>query len=210
MLRRTGLTLFCGFEDVWSHRTRLVLAEKNVPVELVAVVPGRYPEDLIDLNPYQSIPTLVDRDLVLYEPGVIFEYLDERYPHPPLMPVDPVGRAQVRMMLFRFERDWYPLAAALAPQTAGDSAAESSERARRQLRELVLQSAALFKSQRFVMGEEYSVLDATLAPILWRLPQFGIDLPKQGEALLRYGQLLFSRPSFRASLVRDAQPVLPE
>ncbi len=207
------MVLFSSADDIWSHRTRIVLAEKNVPVDLVEIGPGsRYPEDLIDLNPYQSLPTLVDRELVLYDSRVIFEYLEERYPHPPLMPPDPVARAQVRLALFRFERDWYPLAALLAPTpAAADSrGTEARERARRELRELVLQNAALFKSQRFVLGDECSILDVTLAPILWRLPQFGIELTGEAESLMRYAQRLFARPAFRASLVRGAQPVMPE
>jgi stringent starvation protein A len=211
VLRRSGLVLFCGAEDPWSHRTRLVLAEKNVPLEIVNVEAGRYPEDLLDLNPYQSLPTLVDRELVLYDSRVIFEYVDERYPAPPLLPVDPSSRGQVRVALYRFERDWYPLAATLAAGTRGAGvAADAFDQARRELRELVLQTAPLFRTQRFVLGEEYSILDATLAPILWRLPQFGVELTRDAEGLMRYAQRLFARPAFRSTLVRDSQPVVSE
>ena len=108
--RRAVMTLFSAPDEPASHRTRMVLAEKDIEIDIVSVEAGRYPEDLLDLNPYHSLPTLVDRDLVLYDSRVIIEYLDERFPHPPLMPVDPVSRAQFRLALYRIERDWYGLA----------------------------------------------------------------------------------------------------
>ncbi|MCU0760494.1 MAG: glutathione S-transferase N-terminal domain-containing protein [Steroidobacteraceae bacterium] len=191
------MTLFSAPHDAWSHRTRIVLAEKGVPIEVIDVEPGRLPEDLLDLNPYHSVPTLVDRDLVLYDSRVIMEYLDERFPHPPLMPVDPVSRAQSRLMLHRLERDWYPAAAAI------DAAADPREKAarRKELRETVLQGAELFKVKPFFLSAEFSLVDATIAPILWRLPQWGIDLPApQAQPIMRYAERVFSRPGFRASL----------
>jgi len=118
--RRSVMTLFSAPADPWSHRTRLVLAEKGIAIELVNVDPNALPEDLIDLNPYHSVPTLVDRDLVLYDSRVIIEYLDERFPHPPLMPIDPVTRAQFRVALYRVERDWYALAHDIDRAVAGD------------------------------------------------------------------------------------------
>jgi RNA polymerase-associated protein len=194
--RRSAMTLFSAPGDAWSHCVRIVLAEKGIPIEIIDVVPGRLPEDLLDLNPYHSVPTLVDRDLVLYDSRVIMEYLDERFPHPPLMPVDPVSRAQVRLTLHRLERDWYAAAAAI-------DAAEPREQAarRKELRETVLQGADLFKVKPYFLSAEFSLLDATIAPILWRLPHWGIDLPlPQAQPIMRYAQMVFSRPAFRASL----------
>lgn len=200
--RRSAMTLFSAPGDAWSHRVRIVLAEKGIPIEVIDVVPGRLPEDLLDLNPYHSVPTLVDRELVLYDSRVIMEYLDERFPHPPLMPVDPVSRAQVRLTLHRLERDWYAAAEAI------DAAAEPREQAarRKELRETVLQVAELFKVKPYFLSAEFSLLDATIAPILWRLPHWGIDLPlPQAQPIMRYAQLVFSRPSFRASLSQAEQ-----
>jgi RNA polymerase-associated protein len=191
------MTLFSAPHDAWSHRTRIVLAEKGIPVEIIDVEPGRLPEDLLDLNPYHSVPTLVDRDLVLYDSRVIMEYVDERFPHPPLMPVDPVSRAQTRLMLHRIERDWYGAAAAL------DAESDAREKAarRKELRETVLQGAELFKVKPYFLSTEFSMVDATIAPILWRLPQWGIDLPApQAQPIMRYAERVFSRPGFRASL----------
>ncbi len=176
---------------------RIVLAEKGVEVEIIDVRPGSLPEDLLDLNPYHSVPTLIDRDLVLYDSRVIVEYLDERFPHPPLMPVDPVSRAQSRLMLHRLERDWYAAAEAI------DTQRESREKAaaRKVLRETVLQTVDLFKVKTFFLSNDYTMVDATLAPILWRLPHWGVDLPTaQSQPILRYAQLVFSRPGFVASL----------
>src|SRR5579872_5132516 len=135
--RRSIMTLFSAPNDPWSHRTRIVLAEKGIGIEVVSVEPGKFPEDLIDLNPYHSVPTLVDRDLVLYDSRVIMEYLDERFPHPPLMPIDPVTRAQFRVALYRVERDWYGLAHDIESDPGGKTAGH----ARKVLGEAICASA---------------------------------------------------------------------
>jgi RNA polymerase-associated protein len=160
------------------------------------VVPGRYPEDLLDLNPYRSLPTLVDRDLVLYDARVIIDYLDERFPHPPLMPVDPVLRAQFRLAMYRIERDWY----ALADELAREEDKKQQLRLRKELREAILATSDVFKIKPWFLSEEFSVVDATLAPILWRLKHYEIDIPPQAQPLARYAATLLARPSVRASL----------
>ena len=190
------MTLFSAPNDPWSHRTRIVLAEKGIGIDIVSVEPGRFPEDLLDLNPYHSVPTLVDRDLVLYDSRVIIEYLDERFPHPPLMPVDPVARAQFRLALYRIERDWY----GLIGQIEQEPDRKQSLRLRKMLRDTVLQSEELFKVKPFFLSDEFSLVDATIAPVLWRLRHYEVDLPAQAAALVRYAGLLFSRPGFRDSL----------
>ena len=190
------MTLFSAPDEPASHRTRIVLAEKGLGIEIVNVTPGRFPEDLLDLNPDHSLPTLVDRDLVLYDSRVIMEYLDERFPHPPLMPVDPVSRAQMRLALHRIERDWYGLAQKIMREGDGKDGAQH----RRDLRELILQSAEIFKVKPYFLSEEFSLVDASIAPILWRLPGWDIDLAKDSPALLKYANRLFSRPGFRLSL----------
>jgi len=190
------MTLFSGPTDPWSHRTRIVLAEKGIALEIVSVEPGRFPEDLLDLNPYHSVPTLVDRDLVLYDSRVICEYLDERFPHPPLMPVDPVARAQFRVALYRIERDWY----GLAHQIDREPDRKEAARLKKELRDTVLQWADVFKVKRYFFSDDFSLVDATLAPILWRLPYYEIDIPPQAQPLARYASLLFARPAFRESL----------
>lgn len=175
---------------------RIVLGEKGLDIEIVDVGPGSLPEDLLDLNPYHSAPTLVDRDLVLYDSRVIIEYLDERFPHPPLMPVDPLSRAKTRLALYRIERDWYP--AALAIDEEPDR--KQRPRLRQVLRDTIVQSAELFKVRPYFLSAEYSMVDATIAPILWRLPHYEIDLPPQAAPVLKYAELVFSRPGFRRSL----------
>jgi RNA polymerase-associated protein len=190
------MTLFSSPHDPWSHRVRIVLGEKGLDIEIVDVAPGSLPEDLLDLNPYHSAPTLVDRDLVLYDSRVIMEYLDERFPHPPLMPVDPLSRAKTRLALYRIERDWYP--AALAIDEEPDR--KQRPRLRQVLRDTIVQSAELFKVRPYFLSAEYSMVDATIAPILWRLPHYEIDLPPQAAPVLKYAELVFSRPGFRRSL----------
>jgi len=195
------MTLFSRPADPWSHRTRLVLAEKGINIDIVDVEEGNLPEDLLDLNPYNSVPTLVDRDLVLYDSRVIIEYLDERFPHPPLMPVDPVTRAHFRLALFRIEKDWYPL----AEQIYEGNDRKPVARAIKALEESILSSVEIFAAKRYFLSDEFSLVDCTIAPILWRLPLFGIHLPPHAKPIQRYMDDVFSRPSFQASLTEIEQ-----
>jgi len=190
------MTLFSAPNDPWSHRTRIVLAEKGIGIDIVSVEPGRFPEDLLDLNPYHSVPTLVDRDLVLYDSRVIMEYLDERFPHPPLMPIDPVTRAQFRLALYRIERDWY----SLVQQIEQEPDKKQAAKLKKILRDTILQSADLFKVKPYFLSDEFSLVDATIAPVLWRLPHYEIDIPPTAQALTKYANLVFARPGFRDSL----------
>jgi RNA polymerase-associated protein len=195
------MTLFSNPTDPHSHRTRLVLAEKGINVDVIDVHGADLPEDLMDLNPYNTVPTLVDRDLVLYDSRVIMEYLDERFPHPPLMPVDPVTRAQFRLALYRIEKDWYGTAEEIA---SGEKRA--ANKARKILRESILSSAELFAAKPFFLSDEFSLVDCSIAPILWRLPHFDVDLPPaQGKPVIEYAHRVFSRPSFQASLTELEQ-----
>ena len=199
------MTLFSAPGDPLSHRVRIVLAEKAVEIEIIDVVPGRLPEDLLDLNPYHSVPTLVDRDLTLYDSRVIMEYIDERFPHPPLMPIDPVSRAKTRLALYRIERDWYTAAAALERE----SDRKLRTHARQVLRDTILQSADLFRVKPYFLSDDFSLVDASIAPILWRLPQYEIDLPAQAQPILKYAATVFSRPAFRSSLSEVEQELRP-
>jgi len=201
--RRSVMTLFSKPTDPWSHRTRLVLAEKSISIDIVDVEEGSMPEDLLDLNPYNSVPTLVDRDLVLYDSRVIIEYLDERFPHPPLMPVDPVTRAQFRLALFRIEKDWYSLAEDILQGADRKPVA----RAVRTLEDSILSSVDIFAAKKFFLSDEFSLVDCTIAPILWRLPVFGIKLPSQARPIHVYMDEVFSRPSFQGSLTELEQEI---
>ena len=199
--RRSVMTLFSKPTCIHSHRTRLVLAEKNINIEIVNVDGPDLPEDLMDLNPYHTVPTLVDRDLVLYDSRVIIEYLDERFPHPPLMPVDPVTRAQFRLALFRIETDWYEF----ADQFDTDAVAKMPTKSRKMLRESILASVELFAARQFFLSDEFSLVDCSIAPILWRLPVYGIDLGSQSEAIEAYMKRVFERRSFQESLTELEQ-----
>jgi RNA polymerase-associated protein len=199
--RRSVMTLFSRPTCIHSHRTRLVLAEKNINIEISSVDGPVLPEDLMDLNPYHTMPTLVDRDLVLYDSRVIIEYLDERFPHPPLMPVDPVTRAQFRLALFRIETDWYQL----AEQYEGDGDRKLSSKSRKMLRESILASVELFAAKQYFLSDEFSLVDSSIAPILWRLPIYGIDLGSQAEPIEAYMKRVFERRSFQESLTELEQ-----
>jgi RNA polymerase-associated protein len=194
------MTLFSRPTDIHSHRTRLVLAEKNINIEIATVLGSDLPEDLMDLNPYHTVPTLVDRDLTLYDSRVIIEYLDERFPHPPLMPVDPVMRAQFRLALFRIETDWYSLA-----EEAETGDGKLSTKSRKLLRESILQSTELFGAKPYFLSDEFSLVDATIAPILWRLPVYGIDLGSQAGPIEEYQNRVYARRSFQQSLTELEQ-----
>ena len=199
--RRSAMTLFSRPTCLHSHRTRLVLAEKSINIDIVNVDGPDLPEDLMDLNPYHTVPTLVDRDLVLYDSRVIIEYLDERFPHPPLMPVDPVTRAQFRLALFRIEKDWY----AIAEQFEDDAEKKAPAKAKKMLKESILASAELFEAKQFFLSDEFSLVDCTIAPILWRLPIYGIDLGSQAAPIERYMKRVFARSSFQDSLTELEQ-----
>lgn len=192
---RNALTLFSSADDVLCHRVRLVLAAKGVSYDLITVDPKDPPEDLIDLNPYHSVPTLVERDLVLYAASVVTEYLDERYPHPPLMPVDPLSRARLRLAMLRLEHDWVPEVRTI--QTGTKATADA---ARKRLKELVATSVPLFKAYKFFLNSEISLADCAMAPIIWRLDALGVPLPKDGKAIEDYGNRIFRNPGFTRSL----------
>ncbi len=195
------MTLYSSPTCYQSHRTRLVLAEKNISIDVIDVEGANLPEDLLDLNPYHSVPTLVDRDLVLYDARVIMEYLDERFPHPPLMPVDPVTRAQFRLALYRIEHDWYAVADEL--QRATDK--KQVARIRKQLEESIVGSTDVFGAKRYFLSDDFSLVDCTIAPILWRLPVFGIELKGNVQPIRRYMDMVFSRRSFQDSLSEAEQ-----
>lgn len=194
--RKSVMTLFTGASDIDGHRVRIVMAEKGITADMLEVDVGNVPEDLAELNPYQSIPTLVDRDLVLFDAQIIMEYLDERFPHPPLMPVDPVSRARSRLMLYRIQRDWYPLTAVI---DAGS--ASVAENARKQLRDQLISIAQLFTQKQYFMSDEFSLVDCAIVPILWRLERYGIELPASSKAIHDYGKRVFARDAFRSSLL---------
>ena len=193
--RRSVMNLFSSGLCPHSHSVRMVLAEKGITVEIVDVDINEKPEDLLDLNPYNSVPTLVDRELVLYDPHTIIEYLDERFPHPPLMPVDPVSRARTRLALYRIQQDWYELVPAL--ESKGE---KTSAKARKQLSDSLTSSAEVFAAKPFFLSDEFSLVDALVTPIMWRLQKYRIDLPRQAKAVSDYAERMFERESFQASL----------
>ncbi len=196
---RNVLTLFSSVDDVLCHRARLVLAAKGVVYDMVVVDPQNPSEDLIDLNPYHSVPTLVERELVLYAASVVSEYLDERYPHPPLMPVDPLSRARLRLAMLRIEHDWVPQVQAVQLGTKSQADA-----ARKRLKELVTASVPLFKASKFFLNAEMSLADCAMAPIIWRLHALEIPLPKDGaKAIEDYGNRIFRSPGFVRSLTHQ-------
>jgi len=193
--KRSSMTFYSDALDHYSHRVRIVLAEKGVTVEVVEVERGSRPAELADLNPYNSLPTLVDRDLVLYEPNVMMEYLDERFPHPPLLPVYPVARAQSRLLIHRIEKDWSSLVDKILHGRG------NHDKQRKELTESLVSIAPIFAEKPFFMSDTFSIVDCCVAPILWRLPQLEIELPeKKVKPLLQYMDLLFERDSFQESL----------
>jgi len=196
--KRSSMTFYSDGTSHYSHRVRIVLAEKGVAVETIDVDPDDKPEDLSSLNPYNTLPTLVDRDLVLYHPDIMMEYLDERFPHPPLFPVYPVARAQSRLWIYRIERDWCGL---VNPIMAGTGTPSQIDKARKELRESLIAIAPIFGEKPYFMSDEFTIVDCCVTPILWRLPVMGIELPnnKTTKPLLEYRDRLFERDSIMAS-----------
>ena len=198
--RRSVMSLYSDPTGPASHAVRFVLAEKAINVEIHHVTEENRPEDLNDLNPYDTILTLVDRDLVLYEPQIIMEYLDERFPHPPLMPVDPVARANNRLYRYRMQRDFYALI-----DDVEHGGKEVANAAKKSLRDHLSAIAPIFTQKLYFMSDEYTLVDCFLAPILWRLPAYGVRLPAQSRALQRFANRLFDREAFAQSLTEAEQ-----
>ncbi len=192
------MALYSSETSMGCHRVRFVLAEKGINVDIVNVsVDESAAADLAELNPYNQAPTLVDRDLVLYDAGVINDYLDERYPHPPLMPVDPVSRAQLRLVHYRILKDWYSLA-----QELEISVGKKAETLGKQMKESLIAANELFRMSEYVLSDELSLVDCTLGPLLWRLPHYGVKLGKPGASVEAYAHRIFSRESFKSSLTQ--------
>ncbi|MEZ5530280.1 MAG: glutathione S-transferase N-terminal domain-containing protein [Porticoccaceae bacterium] len=196
--KRSSMTFFSDPSCHYSHRVRIVLAEKGVTVDIENTDAQSLPEDVLELNPYGSLPTLVDRDLALYETKVMMEYLDERFPHPPLLPVYPVARALSRQFMHRIERD----CCSQIDTIIADPSSPAADKARKELGESLCSIAPIFSDLPYFMSEEFTLVDCCLAPILWRLDSLGIKLPatRQVKPLQDYMKRLFDRPSFRESL----------
>ena len=198
------MALYSAETSLDCHRVRFVLAEKGINVDIVNVsVDESAAADLAELNPYNQAPTLVDRDLVLYDAGVINDYLDERYPHPPLMPVDPVSRAKLRLTHYRVQRDWYSLAKEIEASNS-----KTAEQPARQLKESIIAANELFKMAEYVLSDELSLVDCTLGPLLWRLPHYGVKLGKPGASVEAYAHRIFSKDSFKASLTQAERDLI--
>jgi RNA polymerase-associated protein len=187
------MTLYSDPTCPYCHRVRMVLAEKKTNIDIVDVDASDLPAPVLEANPYASVPTLVDRDLRLFESQIIMEYLDERFPHPPLLPVDPVARANARLFMYRVDRDWYSLMKRIA---FGDN----PDGARAELRDSLTASAPIFSAHAFFMSDEFSLVDCCVAPVLWRLPRLGVELPPAAAAVTEYQARIFEWPSFCRSL----------
>ncbi len=199
------MTLYSDPNCAQSHRVRIVLGEKDLVFNVVNVNQSDNNEDLIALNPNNSTPTFVDRNLVLYESRVIMEYLDERFPHPPLMPVDPVIRAKTRMVLHYIEKDLYGLLDDL--KSSGE---KKSSAAKLKLKENLMLSLNFLQGSKFFLSDDFSIIDCSIAPILWRLPEYGVELPKSGKPILKYADRIFERQSFSENLSEQEEEIRSE
>jgi len=189
------MTLYSGTTCPFSQRCRIVILEKGIEVQIVNVDLFNKPEKLVEMNPYNQVPVLVERDLVLFESNIINEYIEDRFPHPQLVPSDPVMRARTRLYSYRFEQELFSQV-----QLLERGVAKQQESARTIIAEQLTQIGPIFSQQKYILGDEFSILDVTLAPLLWRLSHYQIALPKQGAPLLQYADRVFSRKSFMDSL----------
>lgn len=203
--RRSVMTLFSDPTCAYCHRVRIVLAEKGITVDIVDVDARDLPEEVMDFNPYGTLPTLVDRELRLFDSRIIMEYLDERFPHPPLLPVDPVARANARLYMYRLERDWY-----VSMEQVLQGTEEEAAQARKELRESLIATSPVFSATPFFMNDEFSLVDCCVAPLLWRLPMLGIELPPKANAISDYSRRIFSWPAFKDSLTELEREMVVE
>jgi len=193
------MTLYSGTTCPFSQRCRIVLYEKGMDFQIVDVDLFNKPEDLAVMNPYNQVPVLVERDLILYESNIINEYIDDRFPHPQLMPGDPVARARVRLFLLNFEKELFVHVNLL--ESRGVKATDKQlEKARAQIRDRLTQLAPIFLKNKFMLGDDFSMLDVAIAPLLWRLDYYGIDMSKNAVPLLKYAERIFSRPAYIEAL----------
>ncbi|KXK46002.1 MAG: Stringent starvation protein A [Nitrosomonas europaea] len=185
------MTLYSTATCPFSHRCRIVLHEKDMDFQVIDVDPNNIPEDIAVISSYSKVPILVERDLVLYEANIINEYIDDRFPHPQLMPAEPVMRARARLLLHRFEKELFCHIESLEQ---GDH--KTADKARAEIADGLTMIAPIFEKQKYMLGDEYTMLDVAIAPLLWRLDHYGVKLPKQAAPLLKYAERLFSRPLF--------------
>jgi RNA polymerase-associated protein len=195
----TMMVLYSGTTCPFSQRCRLVLFEKGMDFEIRDVDLFNKPEDISTMNPYGQVPILVERDLVLYESNIINEYIDERFPHPQLMPADPLQRARARLMLFNFEKELFIHVHTLE-NDKGPNAVKAQEKARLEIRDRLTQLAPLFVKNKYMLGDEFSMLDVAVAPLLWRLDHYGIELSKTAAPIMKYAERIFSRPAYIEAL----------
>lgn len=191
------MILYSGSTCPFSHRCRFLLYEKGMDFEVKDIDVGNVPPEILTMNPYGEVPVLEEREFFLYESNIICEYLDERFPHPQLMPAEPVHRARVRLFLFNFERELFSYMKKLESRQAVDSA---KNLARSRIREQLIAMAPLFVKNKYIFGDEFTMLDVAMAPLLWRLEVYGIELPKSAAPLQKYAERLFSRQSFIDSM----------
>ncbi len=191
------MILYSGSTDPFSHRCRFVLYEKGGDFEVVDVDPNNRPPEVDALNPYGEVPILIERDLTLYNSNIINEYIDERFPHPQLMPADPIMRARARLFIYTFERELFGFVRFLEDRNSDE---RRRAIARQQIREQLVQLSPILAKNKYLMGDEFTMLDVALAPLLWRLGIYGIELPKSAAPLLKYAETVFSRNSFIDSM----------
>ena len=194
------MVLYSGTTCPFSQRCRFVLFEKGMDFEIRDVDLYNKPEDISIMNPYGQVPILVERDLILYESNIINEYIDERFPHPQLMPADPVMRARARLFLFNFERELFIHVQQLERRDHNKDTSKMMDRARMQIRDRLTQLTPIFVKNKFMLGEDFSMLDVAMAPLLWRLDHYSIEMPKTAAPLMKYAERIFSRPAYIESL----------
>jgi stringent starvation protein A len=193
------MVLYSGTTCPFSQRCRLVLFEKGMDFEVRDVDLFNKPEDISTMNPYGQVPILVERELILYESNIINEYIDERFPHPQLMPADPLMRARARLMLFNFEKELFVHVHVLESERS-KSNDKSHDKARAEIRDRLTTLAPLFLKNKYMLGDEFSMLDVAVAPLLWRLDHYGIELSKTAAPLMKYAERIFSRPAYIEAL----------
>ncbi|ORU90964.1 MAG: stringent starvation protein A [Cycloclasticus sp. symbiont of Poecilosclerida sp. N] len=196
--KKSIMTLYADPVCHYSHRARFVLCEKSASADVEFIDGKEFPENLQELNPYGTLPILIDRDLSLFNSRIIMEYLDERFPHPPLYPIDPVSRARSRLLIHRIDQDWYTLLDDII--NAGE---KKSAKAKKLLRENLIAAVPLFEANKYFLSDDFTLVDGVLAPLLWRLPFYGIELPKEANVIIEYVERVTSRDTFLGSMSKE-------
>lgn len=198
------MTLYTnGLNDPYSHVVKIVLAEKCLDFEEQLIQDNI--KTLKKLNPYCYTPTFIDRDLVLYKAEIITEYIDERFPHPPLMPVNPILKGKTRLLIYRINKDWFKTLNYILNLKYDLS--DNLETYKKNLLSQIEGAKLLFKEMPYFLSENFSLIDCWISTLLWYLQEIDKDFIEKEKLIYDYSRKIFARNSFQKVLNKKPKQI---